>query len=494
MIGSNRVNVNSSNVSNSGYTVSRYTNQRFSQHNVLLLVLAIIVAFRAGVWLDVALAGNNAGAAFNVWPDTGQAKCYDNYGEIPCPAPDEPFYGQDAQYQGLKRSYAKLGQGGVELPDSATVADGWIMTRDNVTGLIWEIKTDDGGIHDKNNVYTWCDHDSSTNGGNEGTCGNGTDTEDFINALNLYNFGGYSDWRLPTIKELSTLVNSNIPSPYPTIDIEYFPNTLSSSYWSSTTGAIHLYSAWDVDFRTGHSSIDVIGRSKDYYYKYVRAVRAGQDSLLDHLVDNHDGTITDTATGLMWQKCSMGQVYNASTNGCDGSASTYIWKEALAECENLELAGHDDWRLPNRNELQSIVDYSRSKPSTITTYFPNTVLSGYWSSTTLVDHPAFAWHVNFKRGDVANYNKYDYDYVRAVRAGQSSSFGNLELGDVSGDGQITIVDALLVARYAVGLSVAKFNADAADVDCNSQINIVDALLIAIKSAGLPVPTWCGSGT
>jgi len=210
----------------------------------LLLLVAFFVVFGAGVFVDVASAGNNAGAAFSIWPDTGQTKCYDDNGsEITCPAPGQPFYGQDAQYQGPKRSYTKLGANGVELPDSATPADGWIMTRDNVTGLIWEIKTNKDGTkdyanpHDADNYYTWCDHNSNTNGGNEGTCGDGNDTEDFINALNSAHFGGFSDWRLPTVKELSTLVNSNIPYPGPTIDTAYFPNTVSSGYWSSATGA-----------------------------------------------------------------------------------------------------------------------------------------------------------------------------------------------------------------------------------------------------------------
>ena len=58
------------------------------------------------------------------------------------------------------------------------------MVRDNVTGLFWEVKTDDGSIHDKDNTYTWYDSNPATNGGNAGTAGEGTDTEDFIEALN----------------------------------------------------------------------------------------------------------------------------------------------------------------------------------------------------------------------------------------------------------------------------------------------------------------------
>ena len=186
-------------------------------------------------------------------PDTGQTKCYDNSREVPCPQPGEAFYGQDAQYAGLTRSYTKLGQNGVALPDTATEADGWLMTRDNVTGLIWEVKTDDGGIHDKDNRYSWAEAQSV-----------------FIVQVNQQNFGGFSDWRLPTVKELTLLVNSGIPYPGPTIDTAWFPLT-ASGYWSSTTGAYNTYGAWLVGFYVGPASY-----YNKWYSHYVRAVRAGQ--------------------------------------------------------------------------------------------------------------------------------------------------------------------------------------------------------------------------
>ena len=187
-------------------------------------------------------------------PDTGQTKCYDNSGEIPCPQPGEVFYGQDAQYAGPTRSYTKLGQNGVALPDAATEADGWLMTRDNVTGLIWEIKADDGSIHDKDNRYSWAEAQSV-----------------FIAQVSQQNFGGFSDWRLPTVKELTLLVNSGIPYPGPTIDTAWFPLTVSSYYWSSTTYAGDTLNAWHVGFNLGR--VYTFSKSNSYY---VRAVRAGQ--------------------------------------------------------------------------------------------------------------------------------------------------------------------------------------------------------------------------
>ena len=76
-------------------------------------------------------------------PETGQTKCYNNTEEITCPSPGEPFYGQDAQYITNPQSYTKLDEYGNDLPSSATE---WVMVRDNVTGLIWEVKTEDGSI------------------------------------------------------------------------------------------------------------------------------------------------------------------------------------------------------------------------------------------------------------------------------------------------------------------------------------------------------------
>lgn len=127
-------------------------------------------------------------------PDTGQTKCYDNEKEIPCPQPGEAFYGQDANYTINPPSYTKLDASGNALPDSAS---SWVMVHDNVTGLIWEVKQNKDEVkdytnpRDADNTYTWYDPDPATNGGDAGTPGDGTDTEDFIAALNAANFGGF---------------------------------------------------------------------------------------------------------------------------------------------------------------------------------------------------------------------------------------------------------------------------------------------------------------
>ena len=189
-------------------------------------------------------------------PDTGQTQSYTD------------TFGEDSDYTINPPSYTKLDAQGNDLADSAA---SWVMVRDNVTGLIWEVKTDDDSIHDKDNTYTWYDSNPETNGGDAGTPGDGTDTEDFINALNSENFGGYSDWRLPTVKELSSIVNSGEYEHEPAINTDYFPDTMSSSYWSSTTNAAYTGNAWHVYFFYSY----VLSSSKSDSY-YVRAVRGGQ--------------------------------------------------------------------------------------------------------------------------------------------------------------------------------------------------------------------------
>jgi hypothetical protein len=111
-------------------------------------------------------------------------------------------------------------------------------------------------------------------------------------------------------------------------------------------------------------------------------------------LDNENGTITDTLTGLIWQK--------------EATEETMTWEKAQEYCENLSLNGYTDWRLPAVKELLSLVDYSRYNPAINTTYFPNTVSSFYWSTT-------FALHTDHVWGVDPSYNKNYRYYVRAVR-------------------------------------------------------------------------------
>jgi hypothetical protein len=129
-------------------------------------------------------------------------------------------------------------------------------------------------------------------------------------------------------------------------------------------------------------------------------------------LDNGDGTVTDNATGLMWQRCSAG----LSGSDCSsGSTQTRNWEAALSYCEDLSLAGHVDWRLPDVKELRSIVDNARYSPAIDTTAFPGTIAGGYWSSSTYANGTDSAWYVYFDNGNVNYSTKTNPNYVRCVR-------------------------------------------------------------------------------
>jgi hypothetical protein len=336
---------------------------------------------------------SSASAAFV--PDTGQSICYDNTTAIACPQPGQPFYGQDAQYAAHPHSYTKLDATGAALPASAV---SWSMVHDEVTGLIWENKVSADSTknyidpHDPDNTYTWYDSDPLTNGGNAGLSGDGTDTEDFLAALNGAVFGGYDNWRQPTVKELAALTDADFSSTM--LDPDYFPHVKSDFYWSSTTWEADNESAWVLTFLDGVPGVS----PKLYPANFAIAVQGTQTA--NSFADNGDDTVSDTAFGLMWQKVSV---------------PDKNWQEALAYCESLELGGYTDWRLPDRNELNLIVDYTRHNPSINTTYFPDTPSSLFWSSTTKLPNPAEAFVVWFEHGYSYGLSKKLLQHVRAVR-------------------------------------------------------------------------------
>ena len=119
--------------------------------------------------------------------------------------------------------------------------------------------------------------------------------------------------------------------------------------------------------------------------------------------DNSDGTVTDNNTGLVWQQ--------------DDDNNTYTWSAAAIICENVSLGGETDWRLPNRRELISIVNFGTSNPTINSTVFPNINSSYYWSSTTYAGGTGSAWFVYFYDGYVIYSGKSSSYYVRCVRGG-----------------------------------------------------------------------------
>jgi hypothetical protein len=181
-------------------------------------------------------------------------------------------------------SFTKLDQDGNALPAGAP---NWACIQDNVTGLIWEAKTTDGALHDWRDTFSWYDPNPITNGGNagyrdsEGGVCFGYDSGDestycnthaFVNRVNLSSLCGADDWRIPTRKELLSIIDYS--SYLPAMESSYFKNVANSSYWSSETAARFSSgnSAWWVSYGYGVSSF-VYDKSDNLFVRLVRGGR-----------------------------------------------------------------------------------------------------------------------------------------------------------------------------------------------------------------------------
>jgi hypothetical protein len=330
---------------------------------------------------------------------TNQLTFYGNQDEISTPQVGDAFYGQDACYTAASPNYTDNGD--------ETITD-------NITGIMWQKNAGEKMTYDV-----------------------------AVNSMGSFDLAGYSDWRLPTIKELFSLIifSGLDPSGYngtsasglvPFIDTDYF----DFEYGDESVGeriidaqfATSSLDVGDSNFGGGNLMFGVNfadGRIKGYptgakpgqssgktfFVLYVRGnQRYGENSF----VNNGNGTITDNATGLMWMQ-------NDSDQGMN-------WQEALEYAEGKEFAGDTDWRLPNVKELQSIVDYSRAPGATnsaaIDPAFNCTQITNeggqsdypyYWSGTT---------HVNMQNGRNAAY----------VSFGRALGYFNGEWLDVHGAG------------------------------------------------------------
>ncbi len=332
--------------------------------------------------------------------DTGQTACYDSNGdEITCPESGEAFSGQDAQYDGNQMSYTDNGDGTIT---------------DNVTGLMWQQTPGNTGL-------SW------------------QEAVEYCESLEL---ASHDDWRIPTLKELFSI--SDFSEGWPYLNTAYFDLAGTSvskdeQYWADyyvgTTVQGGSEAAFGVNHGTGHIKAYPAGASGPMG-NYVRAVR-GSSYGENEFVDNNDGTVTDNATGLMWQQADSG-------SGLD-------WENALAYADSATIAEYDDWRLPNIKELQSIVDYTRSPsasdeanlgPAIDTDYFQITELpSGttnydtnygyFWSSTSAYFggdslEYYYAWYVAF--GTAVDDDGNDMHGAGAVRFDTKAEDGPLGEG------------------------------------------------------------------
>lgn len=369
----------------------------------------------------------------NLIVGTGQTKFYDKDGNsVTQPAEGERFYGQDAQYGGIEFSFTDNGDGTVT---------------DNTTGLMWQQIPYDELV--------------SFTGGAE-----------YCKNLEL---AGYDDWRIPSTKELFSLTNFEPKDNATSLDTNFFkfppksdrqmgrpmnggeqgrpqdatpsgdrpvregsanvpppPNQdegeigkEQSQFWTSDlykAGTTHggEETGFGVNHYSGHIKGYPTSEENPSRGKHVRAVR-GNVYLENEFVDNEDGTISDLTTGLMWMQDDYGE--------------SIMWEEALAYCENLEYAGHDDWKLPNVKELHSIVDYSGVYPAVNPNYFNNTkkedkdYYTWLWTSTSAHGSSVgSAWYVSF--GKAVGLDGADTHGAGAVRERQKYEESvNTEEGD-----------------------------------------------------------------
>ena len=180
-------------------------------------------------------------------------------------------------------SFTRLNAGGTTYTGSGDYSkEPWHCVQDNVTGLIWEVKTNDGGLHYKDDTYNWYNTNSSTNGGFAGYANNNggicydydvnsestyCNTEAFVNRVNNVGLCGSKDWRMPDINELSSIVNLGRISP--SIDTNYFPNTSSNHYWSASPSASSSGYAWRIYFYDGYD--DTAFSSNNHRVRLVRS-------------------------------------------------------------------------------------------------------------------------------------------------------------------------------------------------------------------------------
>lgn len=128
---------------------------------------------------------------------------------------------------------------------------------------------------------------------------------------------------------------------------------------------------------------------------------------------NSDGTAIDKKTGLTWMRCALGQIWDGST--CTGSPQIYAWRQTLETAANTRFAGRSDWRVPNKKELQSLLEYRCVNPAINLTAFPNATNHWFWSSSPYSRNFGSEWILHFDTGFDA-YGSNDYA-IRLVRGG-----------------------------------------------------------------------------
>ena len=296
---------------------------------------------------------------------TGQTKCYNETAETDCPAEGKPFYGQDAQY-------AKSGKC---IPQKFTVkgtGDEKIVFDENLK-LEWQQKIPEGNF-DWQSAANHCEK----------------------------KYAGSYGWRLPTPKELLSIVDNGRYDP--AIHTDLFPGTNDEWFWTSadfvSTAETDKDKKWFVRFDKGFLSHKAKTESEKMHVRCVRGTTL-PDGQFETEKIGEDEIVKDSVTGLMWQKTYKDSVKK--------------FADALSTCENLDYAGFTDWKLPNKNELASIANYGKYRPASDFPGMPNWT---FRTSTSDTKNAKSAWYVIFSESIVNPYAKTNSDSVRCVRRGE----------------------------------------------------------------------------
>jgi hypothetical protein len=278
--------------------------------------------------------------------------------------------------------FVKLDGSGHRL---AADAPQWRCVADAVTGLVWEVKTTNGGVDGAGWRYT-----------NYGEAGDPQDTGSLVAAVNAKHLCGSSRWRLPTIDELQGIVDYGVAGTS-MVDARFFPNVREINYWASTPYADDPDATWGFNFS---STISGDGAGQRSFHLGAMLVHDAGDTAAADPAGRYvvaDDEVADTWTGLTWRRCSAGQTWDGAQ--CAGSPVGADWAAALRYAADESARTGLAWRLPNQKELASICDRTRNYPAIDPDVFPNVPsIAYYWTSTPYANDPTQAFTIDIRGG------------------------------------------------------------------------------------------------
>ena len=215
--------------------------------------------------------------------------------------------------------------------------------------------------------------------------------------------GGFSDWRMPTVLELHSILH--LDKNNPALNTTYFTSPTAQYWWSGQKQVNDATKAWCANAGGGvgnHPISETVsaGGAKKFHVRAVRDI-SSPTTIATRFLDNKNGTTTDQLTGLIWQQVPT---------------DSMTWEQALIAAEALSLGGSSLWRMPNIKELQSISEATIYNPSINKTYFSGISTAWYWSSTSLANQSTRAWYLDNQFGITTQALKTNKLRLLAVRS------------------------------------------------------------------------------